>query len=442
MGQWALKFTPCVAIVGRNRDVLLLEVQASLRLWGGPARLIALLEEQWKLFGWHAPDEVRMASAPSANAAWWLAVDCHGPAALAMTDSNNRHREPLDRHCERSEAIHRRQIATASCGGLAMTNPLLAMTNLAVIEQAQPYLAVLERMGIRTLGQLEALPRAGIAKRFGKELLIAIDAAHNRIAQPQQWITAPQTFAIRRELLMRAENTAPIEAVLAQCFHELCAWLHARQMGVHALDIQLHHDDPPHTLMTLRFASATRDAERFSRLLGEQLAHVSLKNPVYEVSLFANQTVSLPHATEDFWGNASGSQQALHALIERLQARLGPEEVQQLQMIDEHRPEHAIRLAPLNERPITQTDTGTATAHRPSWLLKKPIALRVSQHRPNYHGPLQLLAGPERIEAGWWDDSPQGPAQRDYFIARASNESLLWVFRTPAHDWYLHGFFS
>lgn len=399
MGQWALRFTPCVAIVGRNHDVLLLEVRASLRLWGGPARLTALLEEQWKIFGWHTPDEVRMASAPSANAAWWLAADCHGPAALAMTE-------------------------------------------LAVIEQAQPHLAVLQRMGIRTLGQLEALPRAGLAKRFGKELLAAIDAAHNRIAQPQQWITAPEKFSTRRELHMRAENTAPIEAVLAQCFHELCAWLHARQSGVHCVDIQLHHDDPPHTLLTLRFAGVTRDSERFSRLLGEQLAHVSLKNPVYEVSLLANQTVNLPHATQDFWGNASDSQQALQALIERLQARLGPEEVQQLQLIDEHRPEHATRLAPLNEKPVKQSNTETAIAHRPAWLLKTPIALRVSQHRPNHHGPLQLLAGPERIEAGWWDDSPHGPAQRDYFIARASNDSLLWVFRTPAHDWYLHGYFS
>jgi protein ImuB len=399
MGQWALKFTPCVAIAGRNRDVLLLEVQASLRLWGGPARLIGLLEEQWETFGWHAPDEVRMASAPSANAAWWLAADCHGPAALAMTD-------------------------------------------LSVIEEAQPHLNVLQRMGIRTLGQLEALPRAGLAKRFGKELLIAIDAARNRIAQPQQWITAPETFATRRELHMRAENTAPIEAVLTQCFHELCAWLHARQRGVDSLAIQLHHDEPPHTTITLRFAGATRDSERFGRLLSEQLAKVSLKNPVYEVSLFANETASLPHATEDFWGNASDSQQALQALIERLQARLGPDEVQQLQLVDEHRPEHATRLAPLNEKSATHPNAETATAHRPAWLLHTPIALRVSQHRPNYRGPLQLLAGPERIEAGWWDDSPQGPAQRDYFIARASNNSLLWVFRTPAHDWYLHGFFS
>jgi hypothetical protein len=33
---------------------------------------------------------------------------------------------------------------------------------------------------------------------------------------------------------------------------------------------------------------------------------------------------------------------------------------------------------------------------------------------------------------------------RDYFIARAANEALLWVYRerSPASAWYLHGIFS
>jgi protein ImuB len=81
-------------------------------------------------------------------------------------------------------------------------------------------------------------------------------------------------------------------------------------------------------------------------------------------------------------------------------------------------------------------------SHRPSWLLNPPLQLTIHQHKPHYQGPLQLLCGPERIEAGWWDDHPDGPTQRDYFIARTTQESIVWIFRTPAHSWYLHGFFS
>ena len=64
---------------------------------------------------------------------------------------------------------------------------------------------------------------------------------------------------------------------------------------------------------------------------------------------------------------------------------------------------------------------------------------------PDHIGSLTMLAGPERIEAGWWDDAL---AARDYYIARNDSQMLLWVYRerptlaeeTP--DWFLHGFFG
>src|SRR5438046_3187567 len=67
---------------------------------------------------------------------------------------------------------------------------------------------------------------------------------------------------------------------------------------------------------------------------------------------------------------------------------------------------------------------------RPLWLLQAP--------RPMREDDLQLLAGPERIECGWWDGDD---ARRDYFIARFSDSSLGWVYR-EAGAWFLHGLFA
>jgi protein ImuB len=65
--------------------------------------------------------------------------------------------------------------------------------------------------------------------------------------------------------------------------------------------------------------------------------------------------------------------------------------------------------------------------HRPVWLLPEPLPLAERHALPLLEGrPLQLLAGPERIEAGWWDGEP---AVRDYFIASAADGSLVWVWR-------------
>jgi protein ImuB len=57
---------------------------------------------------------------------------------------------------------------------------------------------------------------------------------------------------------------------------------------------------------------------------------------------------------------------------------------------------------------------------------------------PHHGGPLRLLAGPERIESGWWDGDE---ASRDYFVARLPGEALGWVYRENG-AWYLHGLFA
>jgi protein ImuB len=72
-----------------------------------------------------------------------------------------------------------------------------------------------------------------------------------------------------------------------------------------------------------------------------------------------------------------------------------------------------------------------APGPRPLWLLDAPRLLR--------EGDLALLAGPERIESGWWDG---GEVRRDYFIARIGEGSLVWVYRERERGWFLHGIFA
>ena len=78
----------------------------------------------------------------------------------------------------------------------------------------------------------------------------------------------------------------------------------------------------------------------------------------------------------------------------------------------------------------------------PTWLLAEPLKLAVHQQQPYYQGPLRLLAGPQRLESGWW----QGLALRDYFVAQNPNATLLWIYRerlgADNTQWYLHGLFS
>lgn len=128
-------------------------------------------------------------------------------------------------------------------------------------------------------------------------------------------------------------------------------------------------------------------------------------------------------------------------LAERLRARLGETSVHGLALRAEHRPE----LASCAVAPGGGSSAGVpAAASRPAWLLPRPQALPEVGGRPQRDGPLLLLAGPERIESGWWDaDEPGavGDVRRDYFVALSPRREWLWIYRCAA-GWFLHGLYA
>jgi protein ImuB len=120
-------------------------------------------------------------------------------------------------------------------------------------------------------------------------------------------------------------------------------------------------------------------------------------------------------------------------LIERLQARLGSDAVHGLGTHEDHRPERAwVAVAPGKEFSPAGKNRNSP---RPLWLVEPPRRLA--------EGEFALLAGPERIDSGWWDGAE---ARRDYFIARTGESSLAWIYRergpVPGENWFLHGLFA
>ncbi len=89
---------------------------------------------------------------------------------------------------------------------------------------------------------------------------------------------------------------------------------------------------------------------------------------------------------------------------------------------------------------------------QPCWVLPEPMPLALDRalgQHPIYQGKLTLLAGPHRIEAGWWDPGTEHTrVTRDYYLASSAHAGLLWIYkRQQAADdtrspWYLHGFFA
>jgi protein ImuB len=204
------------------------------------------------------------------------------------------------------------------------------------------------------------------------------------------------------------------------------------------------------TTLAIALGSASRDLAHLTLLLQEHLAKVALSDSVIELSLQAEDVQPLAAPNTELFPTAASQSESMVRLIERLESRLGQEAISRLTVMGDHRPERcsvpvaAHRIGGGRKARAGQGELLAAFPTRPAWLLRQPLALLVRGDRPFYQSPLTILAGPERIEAGWWDDEL---ATRDYFIACNDAHLLLWVYRErqgaglDEPGWFLHGFF-
>lgn len=431
LAGWALQFTPQVSIFnpspGDIRAGLLLDVAASLLLFGGIERLLHRIRTGLSDNGLQA----RLGCAPTPTGAWILA----------------RHRDGL--HAEDPS-----QLAA-----------LLARLPARLLDTAQAHEAALQAIGVRTVGDLLQLPRAGLARRFGTPLLHELDRALGHRPDPRTLFQVPASFESYIELPGPVEDAERLLFAARRLLLQLCGWLTGRHCGARRITLFAEHERQPATTIAFGPDRPSRDPAQLVVLLSEALRHCRLKAATRSLRLQCKDVYEHAAPSDTLFPGPATSTEQLSRLVERLKARLGPEQIQQLYQVAEHRPERAWRAAPAKlpdpstperkqsgkglrtRRPTTVPDAGgVASASlnlRPLWLLESPIALSERNNRPFWESPLSLLAGPERIESGWWDEAL---IMRDYFIAEDSSHRLLWIFRErhqlSGHAWYLHGRFG
>jgi protein ImuB len=211
-----------------------------------------------------------------------------------------------------------------------------------------------------------------------------------------------------------------------------------------ALHVDAHHTGGAQGRLELRTAQPTQDMAHLARLLSEQLARVTLPAPVLHLRMRTLQTQRLAGESISLLPDDVRAGDSLHQLLERLSARLGPEQVRSVQLHADHRPERMQNWCAAAHASGGKSDIKESPqdALYPTWLLAMPLRLTVHQGLPQHQGPLTLLTGPQRLEAGWLEGEA---ALRDYYVARSAKAGLLWVYRERLGAqalWYLHGIFA
>ena len=419
-----------------------LEVQSTLRYFGGLPALLGRLRASLAPLG----HRLRIACAPTALGAALLAA-----WAEALGDRVDPERWTCGAHSTGTEPRRALQL-------------LLDALPLPLLGSGQAHAPALQGMGLHTLADLRTLPRSGLARRFGPALLDDIDRARGHAPEAHAWLSLPAQFASRIELLCRADTSAQVLAGAQLLLARLVAWAGASQSRIARFTLVMHHepsrrdtDTPTQTRLEIAPAEPAADAGHLLALLTERLGRLPLAAPALELSLQCQHRVAGAAPNGELFASRASERAGLARLVERLQARLGVQQVQCLAPVPDHRPECGTRWQAADPARLGPADHPSAgpslgqqaaqLAPQPLWLLPQPRPLAERGQALWLDGQaLQLLAGPERLETGWWE--ADGLALRDYFIAQRPDGALVWVFRHRVPDeaqgagWCLHGLFA
>ena len=401
IAAWSLQFTSLVSIA-EAEHVVLLEIEGSLKLFGGLGKLHRHITRGVAELGFNAG----IACAPTPLAALWFAR-----AGMALR---------VQHHDAMRLALEKLPVSLLCDNNTART--------------------MLESFGAHTLGECLRLPRDGLARRAGQRLLDDLDRALGLRPDPRLPFVPPQTYNAALPLPAPVAHADALLFAARRLLAELCGWLSATGHGVQCPRFEFFHEKQIVTIITLELTSASRDLDHLTSLLRERLARTELPCAAIEITIASGRVIPLAARNLSFLPGGAGQEESASRFVERLNARLGASTICGLTPHADYRPERAWRLC----RPgAAARESASPMPARPLWLLTPPRPLRETGAAPRDHdgGPLALLAGPERIEAGWWDGQY---VARDYFVARNSAQSLLWVYRerNVAAHWYVHGFFS
>lgn len=402
--RWATRYCPWVGLEGA--DGLVLDVTGAVHLHGGETAMMADMRRRLARVG----VSLRLGLGDSRGAAWALAHHGEGCA-------------PPGR-------------------------PLAALSGLpvAALRLEERTSTALQRLGLRSIGALEAAPRAPLARRFGPDLLLRLDQALGR--QPEQIVplAEPPHYGVRLTFPDPIGLFDDVMAGTARLLDQLCTRLKAQEAGARVLCLTLRRVDQQARTVELRLAGPLRDAVRILPLFERGISTVDAGYGIDQLRLEAVWVEPLPAEQVSHVSSARAGR--LDDLISRIGTRIGLENVQRFLPADSHIPERSFLIAPA----AWSEPGGSWVALRPRPLrLFPPEPISGTGVQPPQHFRWRRMeltiaraTGPERIAPEWWlEDENWRSGIRDYWHVETRQGWRLWLFHTPqAPGWFVQGEFA
>lgn len=442
---WAQRWSPWTALDGA--DGMLIDIMGAAHLWGGEGAMLADMAARFRDLGHGA----RIAAAPTIGAASALAR--FAPDAVTIVE-------------ERVE-------------------PALDPLAVESLRLESDTVLLLGRLGLKTIGALRQIPRLSLARRFAREEvganpLIRLDQALGRIEEPVHPEIADTPLRVVRRVSDPIIHLPLLEQLLGEMAEALCAMLEARGLGLRRVNFVNFRVDGGVETVAAETARPVRDATHLLRLFDGKLDRLDAGFGFDAAALTAMRHEPMDPA-QSHWLEAEGGDAQLSRLVDRLVAKLGPEQVRRPIAGESHLPERSVgwesaiganarqsaatarssrvktRGARIISEPRPSFSLGT-NSQRPLRLFDRPEAIAVPEENEGapalfvWRRLTHIVArceGPERIAPEWWRERST-TRLRDYYRVEDMTGRRYWLYREgEAGDgrggpppWFLHGLFA
>lgn len=404
LARWATRWCPWVGL--EAPDGLVLDVTGATHLWGGEGPMLADIRRHCARAGL----SVHLGLAGTRGAAWALAHAGEGVAA------------PGD------------------------TVAALAPLPVAALRLPPDMAITAERLGLRSIGDLLALPRAALARRFGPEMMRRLDQATGALAEEISPLPEAPRFALRLTLPEPIGLAGDVMAGVERLLVPLCERLERHERGARVLRLTLRRVDQAASQVELRLAAPMRDARRILPLFRRGVEEADAGFGIDQLRLEALDLAALG-ARQTGPGGAL-PQADLEDLITRIGHRIGLEAITRFLPADSHIPERAFLIAP-----------AAFSAPEGGWHPPRPRPIRLFPPEPieatgatpprrfrwrRMQMTTARATGPERIAPEWWlPDDHWARGLRDYWRVETREGRRLWLYHTPQNPgWFVQGEFA
>ncbi|WEX79266.1 DNA polymerase Y family protein [Sinorhizobium numidicum] len=424
LADWCDRYTPLVALDGK--EGLFLDITGCAHLHGGEKALVN--DVLSRLFSLGV--EARATISSSAGLSW--AVARYGNAAVIQAEDAER---------------------------------ILAPLPVAALRLPAETTALLERVGLKQIGDLLEAPRAPLARRFGSLLLLRLDQARGQEDEPLSPRLPVPSFSSERRLAEPLQDEEHILELTRHLAKDLRSSLERHGEGGRLFELLLFRVDGRVFRVQAHAAAALNDVDRIAALFRERLQaiHDDLDAGYgFEIlRLSVLRSERLDPAQQDFSG-APDESQPLAAFADKVAARFGPDSLMITTLAESHLPERAGGFAALRDvaalMDSSPTEEKTFPENRPLRIFAHPELVEATAEVPdgaprsfNWRKTQYRVAraeGPERIAAEWWLDG-EGHPTRDYFRVEDQEGRRFWLFReglfgreVSSARWFMHGVFA